>query len=107
SGEPDMLAELRFAREWAHTENVEILTPKKLWEMSTWDGALVVGLDAHIGRLEPGYRADIAVFGRMSPDPYDAVINSRTQDVRMVFIDVKGMYGVQNLQDALPYNPYC
>lgn len=107
SGEPDMLAELRYAREWAHTENVEILTPKKLWEMSTWDGALVVGLDAHIGRLEPGYRADIAVFGRMSPDPYDAVINSRTQDVRMVFIDGKGMYGDQNLQDALAYNPYC
>lgn len=107
SGEPDMLAELRYAKNYAHTEKIDILTPKKLWEMSTWDGALVVGLDAHIGRLEPGYRADIAVFGRTSPDPYEAVIQSRTQDVRLVYIDGKGMYGDQNLQQSTAANQYC
>ncbi|MBA2664535.1 MAG: amidohydrolase family protein [Bradymonadaceae bacterium] len=107
SGEPDMLAELRFARSWAETENVGILTSKRLWQMATSDGAIVVGLEAHLGRLEPGFRADIAVFGRRGDDPYAAVVDSRTQDVRLVFVDGKGMYGDANLMQSAAVNEYC
>lgn len=107
SGEPDMLAELRFARDYARSHDIGILTSKKLWEMATRDGALVVGLERHIGRLAEGYRADIAVFGRTGPDPYDALIDSRTEDVRLSFVDGQAFYGDVNLRETVGRNEFC
>ncbi len=107
SGEDDMLAEMRFARNYGVTQGIPELTSQKIWEMSTWMAAEVVGLQANIGRLEAGQRADIAVFGRTGLNPYDAVIDSTTTDVRLVLIDGVGFYGDTNLQAATARNVYC
>jgi cytosine/adenosine deaminase-related metal-dependent hydrolase len=107
SGEDDMLAELRFARTYGIIQNIPELTSQKLWEMSTWMAAEVVGLQVHIGRLEAGYRADLAVFGRAGTNPYDALIDSTATDVRLVLINGVGFYGDTNLQAATARNAYC
>jgi cytosine/adenosine deaminase-related metal-dependent hydrolase len=74
--------------------------------MSTIDGADVVGL-APIGTIAVGQRADISVFGRTSSDPYQAVIDSRARDVRLVLIDGLGYYGDAALQAATAVNTSC
>ncbi len=107
SGEAEMLGELRFSLNYGRNEGIEEITPEKLWEMSTSDGAVVVGLHEHIGRLEVGMRADIAVFGRAGPDPFEALIESRASDVRLVFIDGKGWYGDMDLEYVAARNIYC
>jgi 5-methylthioadenosine/S-adenosylhomocysteine deaminase len=107
SGEADILSEMRLALDYGRDQNIDLLTPKKIWEMATKDGAYVVGLHQHIGRLEPGYRADIAVFGRHSTDPYEALIASGPDDVRLVLINGRGLFGDANLGDVAGLNEFC
>lgn len=107
SGEPDILGEMRTALAYARDKNIEILTPKKIWEMATMDGAIVVGLEEHLGRIEVGYRADISVFSRRGPDPYEALISSNTDAIRLVLLDGKGLYGDLNLQNVTGLNEFC
>jgi cytosine/adenosine deaminase-related metal-dependent hydrolase len=107
SGEDEILSELRYALDYGRDEGVEELTPQRLWEMATWEGADVVGLGDHIGQLAPGFRADIAVFARHDADPYLSVVESRAADVRLVLIDGQGFYGDRNLRDVTARNVYC
>lgn len=99
SGEDDMLGELRYARQWAIDNAAMRVTPLKLWEMSTKDGAEVVGLANFIGELVPGQLADITVFRRRNPtqDAHEQVISSRVEDVRMVMIGGEVWTADQNL----------
>ncbi|MFH1437640.1 MAG: amidohydrolase family protein [Pseudomonadota bacterium] len=107
NGEKNMLGEMRFALDYARTNSIPEITPQKLWEMSTWEGAMVVGLEDYIGRLEAGYRADIAVFGRLGADPYRSIVDSRSANVRLVLLDGEGLYGDEHLMAATAANEYC
>jgi cytosine/adenosine deaminase-related metal-dependent hydrolase len=107
SGEDEMLSEMRYAQAYGASQSISALTAERLWRMATVDGADVVGLTP-IGTLVVGQRADIAVFGRTNAtDPYQAVIDSRADDVRLVLIDGVGYYGDTNLQAATAVNTSC
>ena len=106
SGSDEMLSELRFAQQYGVDHAISALTAQQLWRMSTIDGADVVGLSP-IGTIAVGQRADISVFGRTSTDPYQAVIDSRAADVRLVLIDGVGYYGDAALQSATAVNTFC
>lgn len=106
SGEDDVLAEMRIAAWYGATAAIPALTPRRVWQMATSDGAAVVGLQRFVGRLEPGLRADIAVFGRRGPDPYAAVIDSGASTVRLVMIDGRAYYGDAALS-TLAINAQC
>lgn len=107
SGTDEMLSEMRFALGYGQSANIAEITTKQLWKMATSDGAIVVGLQDYLGKLEVGYRADIAVFGRLGADPYGAVIDSKASDVRLVLIDGEGFFGDKNLHDVASRNDYC
>lgn len=107
SGSDEMLSELRFGAQWAIVSGVPAVTTPALHTMATSGGADAVGLGAAIGRLAPGYRADIAVFGRVGADPYRAVIDSRAADVRLVTIDGRAYYGDLALEPATAVNGDC
>jgi 5-methylthioadenosine/S-adenosylhomocysteine deaminase len=107
AGEDEMLSEMRFAQSYGRSSAIEEITPERLWRMATLIGAVAVGLESFVGRLEAGLRADIAVFGRMGDDPYQALIDSRAEDVRLVLIDGQGWYGDLYLKDATARNEYC
>ena len=62
---------------------------------------------APIGTIAVGQRADISVFGRTSTNPYQAVIDSRARDVRLVMIDGLGYYGDVALQATTAVNTSC
>ena len=107
SGSDEMLSELRFALEWATAEGIAQVTPSRLVRMATQDGARAVGMDAHVGRLAPGLRADLAVFGRVAADPYRAVVDSYAADVRLTMIDGAAYYGDLALETATAVNGDC
>lgn len=107
SGEDEMLSEMRYAYDYGQTESIPALTPEQLWRMATSTGAEVVGLEPWIGRLTPGMRADVAVFGRRAADPYRAVLDSRAEDVRLVMVDGAGYYGDLSLEGDTSINGDC
>lgn len=107
SGEDDMLAELNYAREYARLTNIEsTLTPKKLWEMATSDGAKVLGLDEFIGTIEVGKHADLTLF-KEADDPYEAVVGADVRDVLLVLIDGEAYYGAHQLKPNVARNDFC
>lgn len=107
SGSDEMLSEMRFAQEYGSTAEITALSSQRIWEMATSDGATVVGLDPYIGRLAVGLRADVTVFGRVGADPYQAVLDSRAADVRLVMIDGAAYYGDLALEPATAVNGDC
>ncbi|MBX7196706.1 MAG: amidohydrolase family protein [Sandaracinaceae bacterium] len=107
SGEDDVLGEMRFGYEYGRGEGIASLTPERLWLMATRDGARAVDLDADIGTIEVGKRADLVVFGRVSSDPYRAVLDSHSSDIRLVLIDGAGYYGDLALESATAVNGMC
>lgn len=107
SGSNEMLSEMRMAHEYGQTMAIAALTPRQIWEMATLDGAEVVGLDADIGSITVGRRADLVVFGRMGADPYQAVLDSRAEDVRLVLVDGAGYYGDLGLEVTTAVNGDC
>lgn len=107
AGSDEMLTEMRAAYDYGQTMAISDLTPRRVWEMATMDGAEVVGMDTHIGRIEVGLRADLVVFGRTGTDPYQAVLDSRAEDVRLVLLDGVGYYGDLPLEMATAVNGMC
>lgn len=72
----------------------EAMTPERVLDMATINAARALGLDGEIGSLEPGKRADIAVFGLSEPHMqviHDPLLNfvccARGADAKMVFVD--------------------
>lgn len=107
SGADDLLEELKVARAYGEAQHLAALTPERLFRMVTGDGAKVVGLEQHLGRLEVGQRADLTVFARRGPDPFAALVESRAEDVRLVLIDGVGLYGDASLRETTAKNAYC
>lgn len=72
----------------------EAITPRESLAMATLGAARALGLDAEVGSLERGKRADLVVFDRSRPhlrmagDPLTAFVRSaRGADARLVMVD--------------------
>lgn len=106
SGAFDMLGEMRVAQRYGQEQEIEALTPKKIWEMSTVDSALTVGLHEFIGRIDEGMVADIAIFRRSDLDPYQSIINSRSEHIDLVMIGGEVYFGDISAA-SISRNEYC
>ena len=106
-GSQNLLDELRFADAWddAHWNN--ILAPKDLVAMATTHAATVLALDTQLGKLAPGYLADLAVYAGDPSAPYDAILAARPKDVRLVMVNGVVLYGDTALELAGPAQPGC
>jgi cytosine/adenosine deaminase-related metal-dependent hydrolase len=70
------------------------LPARQVVRMATREGARALGLDAELGSLEAGKRADFVIVNRDAPhlapgvDPYSLLVYSATaHDVRTVVVD--------------------
>ena len=95
----DMFAEMRLMLNLARSpdQRAPYLTPGDVFEAATQSGAKVLGMEAEVGRLEPGAYADIVVIDInhvtrpwLDPDvdPLSLILAKATaRDVRHVVVD--------------------
>jgi imidazolonepropionase-like amidohydrolase len=106
-GSPNMLDELRFADGWDNAHFGDRLTTRDLVVMATEHGAQALALDAKLGKLAPGYLADLAVFAGDRAAPYDAIVAAHPSEVRLVMVGGTVLYGDAGLVAAGPAQPGC
>lgn len=95
NNELDMFREMRLATGLqAITRGAGSLTAADALQMATREGARALGLDAEIGSIEPGKRADFIIVDRdrphlaACPDPISAIVYAaRPSDVRTTVVD--------------------
>lgn len=75
---------------------------RELTLMATSRAAEAVGLGSEVGRLAPGYRADVLVLrGRPGLTPYENLVASGEGDVALVLVGGRGVYGDAGLIGSL------
>jgi 5-methylthioadenosine/S-adenosylhomocysteine deaminase len=93
SGSDNLLEELAFA----YRKSGKALTPRKLFAMATTDAAKVAGVDRFLGRIKPGYAADLFLAPRLDDDPYKSLIATSPAQIQMVLIDGMPVYGDRDI----------
>jgi hypothetical protein len=103
SGSMAELQELACADTWLADKGSPV--PREaLWEKGTSDAARILGLDGVMGSLAVGYQADIAVFAYGS-DIYNALFSAGSEDVKLVVVAGKTLYGRAEWVDMLAEEP--
>jgi cytosine/adenosine deaminase-related metal-dependent hydrolase len=106
-GSQNLLDEMRYADMIDNTIWGDQITPKMLVQMATKNGAKALGLDAVLGSLEVGKKADLFVIGGDAANPYDAVLAATPIDVRLVMVGGVALYGDTSLAALGPPSPGC
>jgi len=94
----DMFEEMRLAAVLQSVRHQPgALTARDAVDMATREGARALGLEAEIGSIEVGKRADLILIDAKGPDPYSTIVYaSRGTDVRATVVD--GEVLVDNFQ---------
>jgi cytosine/adenosine deaminase-related metal-dependent hydrolase len=93
SGSDHVFDELRVAQE-VNEERFGGAIPDSAWlRMITSNPAKALGLERHLGRLRPGYKADLVVLRAQDPDPVRSLFGNSLQDVQMVWVGGRVLYG--------------
>jgi cytosine/adenosine deaminase-related metal-dependent hydrolase len=92
----DLFEEMRFAvlAQRGRARRWDVMTARHALELATIGGARALGMEAQVGSLEPGKRADVIAVGvdalRSGPcyDPHNALVYAASaRDVRLTLID--------------------
>lgn len=92
-GSQNMLDELRFADSVDNSVWGDQLTAQELFQMATINPARSLGLENVLGSIAVGKKADLMVIAGDASAPYDALLQARPRDVRLVLIGGVAMYG--------------
>jgi 5-methylthioadenosine/S-adenosylhomocysteine deaminase len=106
-GSINMLDELRVAHELSQGRFGGLLSPRRLFEMVTIEPARVLGVDALLGSLAVGKRADVVLLRGDPSRPYEALIQARPATIDLVMVDGRVLYGDAALKAAGPAAPGC
>jgi 5-methylthioadenosine/S-adenosylhomocysteine deaminase len=108
SGSTGMLAELAFVDRFRQDPKRRLkaaFTSKELVEMATINPARLARLDDRIGKLAPGYAADVIVMRRPGRTPdrsaYDALVHQRPTDLLLVVVGGTPIFGEPALMRRL------
>jgi 5-methylthioadenosine/S-adenosylhomocysteine deaminase len=93
TGSDGMLQELTYAATWNAGQRESIFSNRELVRMATEYPAQLAGLDDKIGVIAAGKYADVMVLKRKGQDAYDAIVHANPQDVELVIIDGRPVYG--------------
>ena len=93
TGSDTMFDELRVA-DAVNTNTFNNAIGSGEWvQMITSNPAKALALDGAIGRLAPGFKADVTVVARLDPDPSINLLKAHLPDVQMVWIGGQLLYG--------------
>ncbi len=101
SGSANMLRELKCVDYLNQNHYSRYFSDYEIWKMPTWNNAVALGVDKHIGKIEKGYLADLVMFKTTkTKDLYRAVIEADNQDVLLVTLNGTRIFGEAALMDS-------
>ena len=106
-GSQNLLDELRFADQVDAARWGDTLTPQRLVQMVTTNAAHALGLDAVIGSIGVGKKADLLVISGNASAPYDALLATRPANVEMTIVGGTILYGDTEFESLAPRTPGC
>jgi cytosine/adenosine deaminase-related metal-dependent hydrolase len=103
TGSVGTLGELNYASLWNQTQAKPPFTEKELVMMATANAAELVNLSGQVGSLAPGHAADLIVLhkGGSGHDAYWTMTHSSPQDVELVVIGGRALYGRADFMEML------
>ncbi|MGC2620208.1 MAG: amidohydrolase family protein [Acidobacteriaceae bacterium] len=105
TGSDGMLDELHYAARWNESQRERLLDDHALFDMATVSAARLVHMDGYLGKIAPGYLADlIVVQPRDTPHGKDAwwtLDHASPQQLELVLIGGLPTYGSTTIMDLL------
>ena len=74
----------------------------EIWEMATYNGALLLGYGDILGAIEPNFAADISIFRGGTETPHRDVLDAKVEDVLLVLRGGTPLYGRDAIVSSLP-----
>jgi 5-methylthioadenosine/S-adenosylhomocysteine deaminase len=101
TGSDHLFDELRTAAE-VNEEDFDGAIPDGDWiKMITVNPARALALEAQVGRLAPGLKADITVLRAQGSDPTTTLLRAHLQDVQMVWVGGNLLYANRAILDKV------
>ena len=101
TGSKGMLQELSVADSVNQASFGGLLSDQDLVEMVTVNPADAFARSHELGRIAPGYLADFTVVAPAGASGYRALIEAKPEDVRLMMVEGRALYGTAPLMDAL------
>lgn len=114
TGSEGLLGELNYASMWNQTQTTAPFTERDLVLMATANAAALAGLSSQIGSLAEGHAADLMILRRGDPpthpdgrqdDAYWTITHSSPEDVELVVIGGRAVYGDPHLMQQFGPDP--
>jgi 5-methylthioadenosine/S-adenosylhomocysteine deaminase len=99
SGSSGMIEEMKYAAAWNAKQHKKVFEDADLVKMATIYPAQLAGLSDKIGSLSRGYLADLLLIKRKGTDPYAALVHATPQDIRLIILGGKPIYGDKGLME--------
>jgi 5-methylthioadenosine/S-adenosylhomocysteine deaminase len=93
SGAKNMLAEIQYAAKLNKTSLGGFFSNQQLFEMATSIPARIARIDDKVGTIQPGLFADLFLLHGDPTQPFDALVQSKPQDVSLVVVNGVPIYG--------------
>jgi len=103
SGGENLLHEIKFDRKLYKKLFNEELSDETIVRMITVNPSYAFKLSDH-GSINPGNVADFVVISRTEDNPYSAVVNAQLEDIALVVINGKPMYGDSYYKQLFDYH---
>jgi cytosine/adenosine deaminase-related metal-dependent hydrolase len=101
TGSDSIFDELRVARGVSRESHDEVIPDSEWLSMITTNPAQALALDAYIGRLAPGLKADITIVRSRDGDPSASLLENRLEDVQMVWVGGDLLYADEDALEKL------
>ncbi len=101
SGSANMLRELKCVDYLNHNHYSLYFSDYEIWKMPTYNNAVALGVEKYLGQIAPGLVADVVMFRKTKlKDLYRAVIDAENEDVMLVTMNGKRIFGDSALMDS-------
>lgn len=95
SGSFNMFEEMRCGKDYTRAKSSRAVADEELWEMSTVNGAVALGVNDKVGSIAVGKTADIIVVNDPDNSGISTISRKQVSDVLAVFINGHLMAGEQ------------
>jgi 5-methylthioadenosine/S-adenosylhomocysteine deaminase len=104
TGSKNLLGELKVAWLYNQKNLNEFFEPREIVAMATRNAARILKWDKVAGTIKAGSRADLLVIDSIATDSYQALLEARETDIRLVMINGVARYGWPDLMTKLAPN---